>query len=723
MSKEKGKSVDAKSFDLSEKHLAWFASNPITAGVDSSQAGEGMYVTNSEDTPNITWDNGAYGVNVATLYASGAGPVYEKIFPYQGKEGLTEKQYLTKHQDKGKAVARETAENQIGMKLEDALHDLDNDKVKNLLSALRRDGYLTVDDSALTVDLFEEAAYKMYIDKVATKNCYTNLDDWSIPETTTIEGEEVLSRNVSSGFTLVDGNKLPALSNKSADGKWTNVNWEGINAVKSELMKGRGVTVAFKADTASPGEVSDNPMMNETTWAHYSYIDISSNHEACIVGWDDSYPASNFLDGHQPPANGAWLVKNSWGSEYDYTTLEDGGGTINYDPWGIVDSNGKHTGYFWLSYYDKSAGNCESYSFDTDLSEADGDLLVQMYDYMPSTIDAWNDKDTIEQSEGVMKTANVFKNDTDSYEKLASVSTKTASPNATVKYSVYRLNDGFKNPEDGKLIGTATATYDYAGFHREKLDGSIVLKAGETFAVVAEETVTEDGKTLHEYATNVTYSKAHAQAVKAKEAAEGTPKNKRDRTADEYGKAVVNKGESFIYDDGAWTDWSEYAPRTAALENYSIDNFSIKAYLTSTSEGPAEVSMYRLYNPNSGEHFYTAAADERDYLVSLGWVDEGIGWVAPGESDTPVFRVYNEYGGEHHYTMDASEKDMLVNAGWNDEGIGWYSDDDKGQVLYREYNPNQFSCNHNYTTSKDEHNWLIGLGWKDEGTAWYGLAR
>ena len=57
--------------------------------------------------------------------------------------------------------------------------------------------------------------------------------------------------------------------------------------------------------TAAPGEVAENPMMNEETWAHYSDVDLTSNHEVCIVGWDDGYPASNFLKGHQPPANGA----------------------------------------------------------------------------------------------------------------------------------------------------------------------------------------------------------------------------------------------------------------------------------------------------------------------------------------------------------------------------------------------------------------------------------
>lgn len=133
------------------------------------------------------------------------------------------------------------------------------------------------------------------------------------------------------------------------------------------------------------------------------------------------------------------------------------------------------------------------------------------------------------------------------------------------------------------------------------------------------------------------------------------------------------------------------------------------------------VDMYRLYNPNSGEHFYTSSIGERDHLISLGWNDEGIGWVAPASSDTPVYRLYNQNGGEHHYTTSVAERDMLIGVGWNDEGIGWYSDDQRRVPLYRQYNPNAFANNHNYTTSQSENDWLVSLGWQAEGIGWYGV--
>lgn len=133
------------------------------------------------------------------------------------------------------------------------------------------------------------------------------------------------------------------------------------------------------------------------------------------------------------------------------------------------------------------------------------------------------------------------------------------------------------------------------------------------------------------------------------------------------------------------------------------------------------VSMHRLYNPNSGEHFYTAADNEKNHLVSVGWKYEGEGWKAPEKSDAPVYRLYNANAGDHHYTLNVKEKDALVNLGWNYEGIGWYSDENKAVPLYREYNPNAKAGSHNYTPNKNEHNFLTSNGWKDEGIAWYGL--
>ena len=141
--------------------------------------------------------------------------------------------------------------------------------------------------------------------------------------------------------------------------------------------------------------------------------------------------------------------------------------------------------------------------------------------------------------------------------------------------------------------------------------------------------------------------------------------------------------------------------------------------VTQASDDQTE-AMYRLYNPNSGEHFYTSSTVERDSVIAAGWDDEGIGWTAPIRG-IQVYRLYNPFAGEHHYTTSPDERDMLVEAGWNWEEGGWLSDPDKAVPLYRAYNPNAYANNHHYTTDWGEFQTLLSLGWQDEGIGWYGV--
>ncbi|GFH41002.1 peptidoglycan amidohydrolase family protein [Lactococcus insecticola] len=132
--------------------------------------------------------------------------------------------------------------------------------------------------------------------------------------------------------------------------------------------------------------------------------------------------------------------------------------------------------------------------------------------------------------------------------------------------------------------------------------------------------------------------------------------------------------------------------------------------------------MYRLYNPNSGEHFYTADTNERNSLVFQSkWYFEGTGWVAPTHSKTPVYRLYNKNAGDHQYTTNTGERDHLRSLGWRYEGIGWYSDDNQSVKVLRAYNKNAKAGSHNYTTNNSEQQNLIQNHWRDEGIGWYAV--
>ncbi len=112
----------------------------------------------------------------------------------------------------------------------------------------------------------------------------------------------------------------------------------------NELIK----SLISKNGALSVGMYMDLSFYDEANAAYYSPQRQDENHGVDIVGWDDSFPASAFQGlENPPPADGAFLVRNSWG-----TGFGDGG-------------------YFWVSYYDGSFaldrgtgtwGGCTSYS-------------------------------------------------------------------------------------------------------------------------------------------------------------------------------------------------------------------------------------------------------------------------------------------------------------------------------------------------------------------------
>ncbi|MGG5369443.1 hypothetical protein [Enterococcus sp. AZ196] len=146
-------------------------------------------------------------------------------------------------------------------------------------------------------------------------------------------------------------------------------------------------------------------------------------------------------------------------------------------------------------------------------------------------------------------------------------------------------------------------------------------------------------------------------------------------------------------------------------------------FITNEAEASSQ-TLYRVYNPNSGEHFYTKNSSERNTLIRVGWHDEGIAWETPSSGKT-VYRLYNPNAGDHHFTMDTKEYNYLGKVGWRKEGEAFKSVDinskDKpiGIPVYRAYNPNAKAGTHNFTINQNEQKYLIKVGWRDEKVAFY----
>ncbi|MDT2614043.1 hypothetical protein [Enterococcus dongliensis] len=88
----------------------------------------------------------------------------------------------------------------------------------------------------------------------------------------------------------------------------------------------------------------------------------------------------------------------------------------------------------------------------------------------------------------------------------------------------------------------------------------------------------------------------------------------------------------------------------------------------------AEAStLYRAYNPNTGEHLYTQNHNEIPAIVSHGWKNEGTAWEAPNNGAL-VYRMFNpNNGGDHFYTLNSNERDHLKKVGWRYEGVAFYA--------------------------------------------------
>ncbi|MCB2186830.1 MAG: hypothetical protein KQJ78_10460 [Deltaproteobacteria bacterium] len=109
------------------------------------------------------------------------------------------------------------------------------------------------------------------------------------------------------------------------------------------------------------------------------------------------------------------------------------------------------------------------------------------------------------------------------------------------------------------------------------------------------------------------------------------------------------------------TNQSEYNHAVAA--GYQAESGSNGAFRVYQAQQSGTSAIFRLYNPNSGFHYYTTKASERDSLVSLGWrYERREGYIYPQSHSgaQEVYRLYNTQTGAHLYTLKKSERDWVL---------------------------------------------------------------
>ena len=204
------------------------------------------------------------------------------------------------------------------------------------------------------------------------------------------------------------------------------------DAIKEAILKYGGLYASYYHSAG---------YLNSKTNAYYDPYTGNGNHAITVVGWDDDYSKNNFYTA--PAGDGAFIVKNSWGSS-----------------WG-------DNGYFYISYYDRVlfAVNKDNQAFTYILNDTVRYTKNYQYDVAGMTDYLITGKKTVWYKNIYNATGN---------EVIAAVSTFF---NTTVDYeiSIY-VNDVLQLTQNGRHEGS--------GYYTIPLKEYVPVAVGDIFKIV-----------------------------------------------------------------------------------------------------------------------------------------------------------------------------------------------------------------------------------------------
>ncbi len=220
------------------------------------------------------------------------------------------------------------------------------------------------------------------------------------------------------------------------------INERDDEIIKSAIYRYGGVETSLYLGMEYSGY--DSQYYNISTAAYFYNGEEKPNHDVVVVGWDDTYPRTNFAI--QPERDGAYICKNSWGEEFG-----DGG-------------------YFYVSYEDRNL--CGQSIVYTRLEDADNYQHIYQSDLL-----GWVGELGFGKEEAYF--ANCYTAEGD--EELAAVSFYATGPRTL--FSVYYVPE-VSGPEDlGKREFLVSGETRYAGYYTVKIPEPPELVKGQKYAV------------------------------------------------------------------------------------------------------------------------------------------------------------------------------------------------------------------------------------------------
>ena len=545
--------------DLSEKHLAWFTAHALPEAdaypegeypFAEAQAGEGLHALEGVETNPFDF-GGNFSLSTASL-ASGVGILKEKYAPYGNSEGLAvasgdwslpeEQRFSVSFELKNANLLPSPAVFDENGNY--SYRPAATEAIKSELLAGRAVGISFRADDSMPKPGKEElrAAYEKEIMKAdggtaeeKARLVDVRVGDVDAMQLSTEELKDLISLSLRLGG-MEDAN-IYDLDSLEHDQLARIITSDYFGSPYDDLVANE----EYSNKKTYMSFIGTDPVI----FAQYTDEALTPNHEVTVVGWDDTFSAENWPEGHRPPGDGVWIVKNSWGPD-----------------WGV-------DGYFYLSYYDMSLCAIGSFEYETEENLQKMDyLLILQHDYMPQAITSSTLFDT------PVYTANIFDVDEDSV--LQFVSAMTGDLNTEVTASIYLLNEGAVLPTDGRLLDSVTETFKFAGYHRMALNGNLLLPEGSRISIVVLARVPGETGVQYAVVNNSSLSKDGLEAYNEIHAEEGI-------SLERYAKGVVNPGESFVsFEADRWIDWSDVVndiSQNGANVYMAYDNLPIKGYV------------------------------------------------------------------------------------------------------------------------------------------------